>query len=179
MRLWHTALIALVVTSNCTIEATCQEMEECARINNEGIRALNAKQFDQATKFFEASLKVRPDYTVARDNLVIVHLQKGIQLRSEGKLYDSLKELHMVAISTHHWDAELAKTIETLGKNPNRFEDRVELATSAVEKGDLEGAVVEYSAALSLKKDKETSLRLEKAQLKLSGRGNNAPKVER
>jgi tetratricopeptide (TPR) repeat protein len=178
MRLCLTAISALVVFSNCTIEAICQEMEECARINNEGVRALNAKQYDQAIKLFEVSLKVKPDYSIAKDNLIIVHLRRGIQLRSEGKLEESLRELHMVAIDTHHWDDELSQTIKKLGKNPNLFEDRVALASAAQDKGDLDGAVVEYLAALNLKKDAEISSRLEKAQVALANRKNETPKVE-
>lgn len=50
--------------------------------------------------------------------------------------------------------------IELLGKNPRSFEDRLALADDCVNKNELNGAVVEYRAALKLKDDATTHKKL-------------------
>jgi tetratricopeptide (TPR) repeat protein len=141
-------------------EALSDKQMQCKKLNNEGVRAINDKDWQLAFDKFDAALKVDPEYSLARDNITVTQGQHGRQLRLEHNLAESLKELHQAAYAQPYWDQELSITIERIGKNPKSFADRVELADQASAKNDSIGAAVEYRAALQLKDDAQVHMKL-------------------
>jgi tetratricopeptide (TPR) repeat protein len=150
----------------CALAFLCQAEElpdkglQCIELNNEGVKALNNKDWDVGLEKFEAALKVDPGYTLAHDNITVTHVLHGQQLRDEHKLADALKEFHLAADRHNHWYQEVSETIRQMGKDPSSFEERVKLAEKANATGDHIGAVVEYRAALELKNDSQIHKRL-------------------
>ncbi|MFX9696103.1 tetratricopeptide repeat protein, partial [Acinetobacter baumannii] len=61
-------------------------------LNNAAVKALNANNFPEAIKNFEAALKLDPSYKLARQNLAIAHNNYGLQQRNNPKL--ALSEFH-------------------------------------------------------------------------------------
>jgi tetratricopeptide (TPR) repeat protein len=141
---------------------------ECIKLNNDGVKALNQRGWQIACDKFEAALKVDPEYTMARDNLAIAHINHGLQLRQENKLPDALSEFHQAAYTSKsdptkkpsRIDILMSETIQKMGKNPESLADRIELGEQASAKKDYSGAVVEYRAALELKSDAQVHKKL-------------------
>jgi tetratricopeptide (TPR) repeat protein len=148
----------------CQAEALSDKETQCRRLNNEGVIALNNKNWQLASDKFEAALKVDPEYPLARNNIIVMHGQHGLQLRLEGKKEESLREYHqglyMADSQDHFLDEGSSITIQRMGKNPKSYADRVNLAEQARAKDDYIGAVVEYRAALELKNDAEVHKKL-------------------
>lgn len=77
----------------------------------------------------------------------------------EKKYTEALKELYKAASRdqrSHYpfnWNSKVDECIVGLGKNPHRFEDRIELGAKAELSDHFEGAITEYRAALKLKFD--------------------------
>ncbi|MGH2510403.1 MAG: hypothetical protein ACRDHZ_23760, partial [Ktedonobacteraceae bacterium] len=70
---------------------------ECIDLNNEGVKAINRKDWPLAFQKFEAALKLDPNYKLARDNIVVAHGQYGLELSREHKFAAAIKELHQAA----------------------------------------------------------------------------------
>lgn len=144
------------------VEASSEKQAECIKLNNEGVTAINNKDWKLAFDKFDAALKVDPGYILARDNIVVMHGQHGVQLRKEHKLQEALVEFHQAAYASAFWMRELTETIQQMGKKPDSFNDRIKLADQAKSSGDVIGAAVEYNAALKLSDDQETHRKLAK-----------------
>ncbi len=128
-------------------------------LNNEGVVALNAGNVTLAMQKFEQALKLDPNYQLARDNLAIAHNNNGLQLKNNPKA--AIKEFHQAIYlnpSNTTTQSNLAGIISMMGKNPKSFADRVQLGDEARHSGDMIGAIVEYSAALKIKDDRNLHL---------------------
>jgi tetratricopeptide (TPR) repeat protein len=126
--------------------------QQAARLNNEGVKALNAGDFDTAIRNFQEALKVEPSYSYARDNLAVAYNNKALKLPSE----QAIKYFHL-ALATSPKNAttsqNLDEVIKSLGKDPNSFKDREELGKQCRLNQDFDGAIVEFQAALRIKND--------------------------
>src|ERR1700733_10302342 len=123
-------------------------------LNNEGVKLLNAGDFQQAISRFEAALKRDPSYQKAREKLTVAHNNYGLQLRNN--LKEALKQFHM-ALYLNYSSATTKQNVEgiirMMGKNPSLFTDRVQLGDEARRSGDFVGALIEYSEACKIKDD--------------------------
>ncbi|CAN5554744.1 hypothetical protein BH10CYA1_BH10CYA1_25420 [soil metagenome] len=130
-------------------------------LNNEGVKALNASNYQLAIQKFEAALKQDPNYKLARDNLAIAHNNYGLQLRTNPP--EALKQFHQ-ALYLNQSNATTMQNVEgiirMMGKNPQSFADRVALGDQARLAADFVGAIIEYSAALKIKDDAKIHIKL-------------------
>ena len=153
-------LFALVLSGSACfardVGAASPTVSAATESNNEGVKALSAGDYSLAIQKLEAALKLNPDYAMARMNLAIAHSNLGLQLRSNPK--EALREFHKALFlngSNEVTQKNAAGMIKALGKNPDSFDDRVQLAQDARTSGDFVGAIVEYNAALKLKDDRK------------------------
>ncbi len=130
-------------------------------LNNEGVKALNSGNFSLAIQKFGDALKIDSSYKLARDNLAIAYNNYGLELRNNPK--EALKQFHQ-ALYLNKNNATTRQNVEgiirMLGKNPQDFKDRVEIADQARLAGDFVGAIVEYSEATRLKDDPKIHVKL-------------------
>lgn len=137
------------------------DQSQVINLNNEGVKALNAGNYQNAIQFFEGALKQDPNYTLARDNLAIAHNNYGLQLRNQPK--EALKQFHK-ALYLNRQNATTLQNVEgiirMMGLNPRNFADRVKLGDEARLSGDFIGAIIEYEAACQIKDDPKIHVKL-------------------
>lgn len=125
---------------------------QAAVLNNDGVKALNANNFQLAIAKFEEALKAEPGYQFARDNLAIAYNNYALKLPPA----QALKYFHK-ALALNPANAttqqNLDSVVQALGKNPKSYKDRLELGKSSRVSGDFEGAIVEFQAALRAQND--------------------------
>jgi len=137
------------------------DQSQVISLNNDGVKALNAGNYQLAIQKFEEALKSDPNYTLARDNLAIAHNNYGLQLRNNPK--EALKQFHKALYLNRSNPTTLQNVegiIRMLGKNPRSFADRVELGDQARLSGDFIGAIIEYEAACQIKDDPKIHVKL-------------------
>lgn len=172
----HLVIIVLFFSMSLgRAEASSDKLNECIKLNNEGVRAILKGEWQTALDDFEAALKIDPNYSLAKDNIAVTHGDHGLQLREKKELSEALWELHRAAFLNGYWDTELNTTVRMIGKNPTKFLDRVELGDSAISNGDYMGAVVEYRAALALKEDPQVRKKLNDAAQFSEEKGKRDP----
>ncbi|MEZ4486738.1 MAG: tetratricopeptide repeat protein [Cyanobacteriota/Melainabacteria group bacterium] len=123
-------------------------------LNNAGVRALNQQNFQEAIRQFEEALKVDSTYELARKNLAIAYNNYGLQLQKSPM--QALKQFHRALLldpSNATTKQNVSGIIRFMNRDPNKFEDRVDLGDSSRKSGDFTGAIVEYKAALEIKND--------------------------
>ncbi len=136
------------------------------KLNNEGVRLMNTGKLNEAIAKFKESLQATPNAT-ASSNLSVAFNNLGMQQSESGNQKDALKSFHQSAYLSPDnatTRGNVDKTITALGRNPEKFEDRLALADEATAGGDLAGAVVEYTAALKIKEDAAVRSKLDKAK---------------
>jgi len=127
-------------------------------LNNEGVQALNRKEWTLAISKFKEALDFDPADKTAKSNLAIAYNNYAIEIMKTRRTYfEALKQFHNAIFfdptnELNQLDAD--QLLRKMGKDPNSFKDRVELAEKAKRSNDLIGADVEYRAALSIKNDK-------------------------
>lgn len=137
-----------------TVTAARATSNDVIILNNDGVRALNASNFQLAIQKFKEALKLDSSYEKARTNLAIAYNNYGLQLQSNP----------MQALAQFHESLAIDPNLETTRKNidgiirlmnrdPNKFEDRVDLGDAARKSAQWSGAIVEYQAALQIKND--------------------------
>lgn len=130
-------------------------------LNNEGVKALNAGNFQLAVQKFQEAVKLDPSYGLARENLAIAYNNYGLQLQNNPK--EAIKQFHKALYLNRNNATTLSNLegiISMLGKNPKKFQDRVELGDQARLAADFEGAAIEYIEALRLKEDPKIHAKL-------------------
>jgi tetratricopeptide (TPR) repeat protein len=123
-------------------------------LNNEGVKALNAGNYQLAIQKFEAANKLDPTYTLAKENLAIAYNNYGLQLQNNP--VEAIKWFHKsLALNANNptTQGNLNTIVQMLGKNPGSFKDRVDIGRAARLAGDFDGAIVEYASALRIKDD--------------------------
>jgi tetratricopeptide (TPR) repeat protein len=154
------AIVTLMTLAIFTCLQASATNREAIQLNNDGVSAINAGNFEQAITALERALRLEPAYEKARYNLAIAHNNYGLYFSNQGKAKEALKHMSMAAKlnpdnqTTH---SNIAAIIKYMKKDPNSFQDRVDLGNDALEAGDYVGAIYEYEAALAIKKDKTTS----------------------
>ena len=130
-------------------------------LNNDGVKALNAGNFQLAIQKFEAALLKDPGYQLAKENLAIAYNNYGLQLQNNPK--EAIKQFHKALFLNPNnatTVGNLEGIITLMRKNPKSFKDRVELGDQARVSGDFQGSVIEYREALRLKDDSGIHMKL-------------------
>ena len=159
-------VLALFLTVQCiglpgAEMSALADQSQVLSLNNEGVKALNASNYQLAIAKFEEALKQDPNYELARDNLAIAYNNYGLQLRGQPK--EALKQFHKSRYlnpSNPTTSQDIEGLIRMMGKNPRSFQDRVDLGDQAQLSGDLVGAIVEFEAALAIKNDPKIHTKL-------------------
>lgn len=93
-------------------------------------------------------------------------------LMKKGEFHEALKDFHQSAYIDQYLDRDadlkyslrcIDSAILKLGKDPLKFEHRIELAEQARANGDMSGAIIEYGAALKIRDEVETHKKLAEA----------------
>jgi tetratricopeptide (TPR) repeat protein len=171
-------LIFLIVVAPALADKSREEtlVPQALELNNAGVADLTKGDYKGAIKKFEAALKLDAEYGVARLNLATAHDDLAVILREQPKL--ALEHLHAaVCLEPNHplFSANLKFYLNKLGNNPDNFLVRKKLGDQAMAGKDLFGAVVEYGAALKLKKDVDTQKKYDKAVRSLRNSRQNYP----
>lgn len=128
---------------------------EAIGLNDSGKRSLDKGDNVQAIQTLEDALKLEPSYQSAKDNLAKAYNNYAITLQSDPA--QALKYFHKSLILSPASAATKQNTDalikDFLHMDPTSFADRVKLGDQARESGDIEGAICEYTAALSIKND--------------------------
>jgi|AGTN01.2.fsa_nt_gi signal peptidase I, bacterial type len=120
-------------------------------LNDQGVKALEQKNYHQAIQFFKSALAIDREYTLARENLSIAY--NNIAIENAGTPDTALDSLHKAMFL----DPDNPLTIKNLngilkrmGKDPKKYEDRIKLAEYAEERRRAIDALVEYREALKI-----------------------------
>jgi TonB family protein len=125
---------------------------EAISLNNEGVKLLNEQKWQSAIDKLAAAFEVEPSYRLPVTNLAIAHNCYGLSLKDHPK--EALVEFHRaLLLDTDRLDLRenTRRTISKIGLNPDKFEDREQLAEAAVKANDYPSAVIEFAEALQLK----------------------------
>jgi TonB family protein len=151
-KLWTCSLVTafLIIRPAFALDNTA-----AIKLNNEGVKALNAGDTKSAIEKLEAAIREDPNYRLARDNLGLVHNNYALKLVNSDP-QQAMKHFHAALFYSPQnvtTISNLEATIRTLGKDPKLFSDRVQLGDKALSEKDFISARVEYEAALALKED--------------------------
>ena len=147
-----------------------------AEFNNQGVKELNAKDFQKAIASFKEAVRLDPSYKLGRENLAIAYNNLGLSLSENPS--EALKYFHKALfvnpdspIINKTTAENIDQIIIALNKNPKSLNDRLELAQTALNESDPEGAIVESLEGLHLKENTKSRLLLFEAYkaLKMPG----------
>ena len=125
---------------------------EKVAINDDGVRALDSGEYSKAIHLFKSALAIDNNFELARDNLSIAY--NNVAIKSADKPDLALDSLHKALFLDP--DNELTKKnlvgiLNRMGKDANKYEDRLALAEAAEKHGKAISALVEYRAAVQLR----------------------------
>ncbi len=160
-RLILAASLCLAVSCPAPVVPVFAASTQVVEFNNEGVKALNAGNFQLAITKFEAALRGDPGYGLAKENLAIAYNNYGLQLQNNPK--EAIKQFHKALFLNPNnatTVSNLDGIITLMRKNPRSFKDRVELGDQARLGGDFQGSVIEYREAIRIKDDAGIHLKL-------------------
>ncbi|MBY0547388.1 MAG: tetratricopeptide repeat protein [Candidatus Obscuribacterales bacterium] len=136
---------------------------EVIDFNNEGVAALNERNYKQAIEKFSAALKLDPTYKLAIENLSVAYNNLGIDSRNDKKeALSCFRKALYYSPGDESTADNLSNTIRNLGLNPDSFEDRMSFVKEAIAGKDFAGAFVELTFALKIKEDSAARAQLNK-----------------
>lgn len=126
--------------------------DTAAECNNDGVRALNSGDSATAIADFQKALQIRPEYQYARDNLSVAYNNAALKAPPATAMKYMHRALY-IEPSNSTTTTNLNALIASIGKDPSRFEDRLNLAQQCRLEKDDDGAQVELLAALRIRDD--------------------------
>ncbi|MBK8222743.1 MAG: tetratricopeptide repeat protein [Candidatus Obscuribacter sp.] len=123
-------------------------------LNNEGVKAINAQNYQLAIQKLEEAVKMDPNYKKARENLGIAYNNYGLVFQKNPT--EAIKYFHRAALldpKNPTTIGNLTSIIRAMGKDPMDYATRVALGDASRKAADFPGAIVEYREALKLKDD--------------------------
>lgn len=156
-------------TSSITVEK-----KELAQVNNEAAEAIKKGKFEQAVKLLQPITEKHPDYEFARKNLTIAYNNYGLKLARHNTKDSAEKFRSALYFSPGEATARrnLNAVIKELGKDPNSYEDRVELGNEQLRAGAPRMAFVEFTEALRLRNTPSVRRKLAEVCLQLENNQN-------
>jgi tetratricopeptide (TPR) repeat protein len=146
--------LAAVLVSMTSSLAYWPQSSANVALNNNGVKALNSKNYDLAIQYFAQALQNSPNYKLAKDNLVISYNERGLKNKNNAK--SALKDFHAALYlnpGSSTTKTNLEGIVKSMKMDPKSFDDRVSLAKTAEAEQDFVGAAVEYTEALKIKDD--------------------------
>lgn len=120
-------------------------------INDDGVRALDKGEYTKAIHLFKSSLAIDNNFELARDNLSIAYNNFAIQSASKPDVaLDSLHKALFLDPDNELTKKNLAGILKRIGKDANKYEDRIALGQDALKHRKTISALVEYRAAVKL-----------------------------
>lgn len=150
------------------------DKKELAQVNNEAAEAIKKGKFDQAVKLLQPITEKHPDYEFARKNLTIAYNNYGLKLARHNTKDSAEKFRSALYFSPGEATARrnLNAVIKELGKDPNSYEDRVELGNEQLRAGAPRMAFVEFTEALRLRNTPSVRRKLAEVCLQLENNQN-------
>ncbi len=150
------------------------DKKELAQVNNEAAEAIKKGKFDQAVKLLQPITEKHPDYEFARKNLTIAYNNYGLKLARHNTRDSAEKFRSALYFSPGEATARrnLNAVIKELGKDPNSYEDRVELGNEQLRAGAPRMAFVEFTEALRLRNTPSVRRKLAEVCLQLENNQN-------
>ncbi len=149
------SLGAFLVMSFVTCGQAYAEEDEkhyqAIELNNQGVMALDGKNYDKAISLLRQAVNTDPTYLNARKNLGVALSNKAIDLDKKGKKTESLRYMEASAAcdpESKTTKGNLDEMIKDLNMNPASPIDRTKLGAKALLNGDVKNAAVEFKAAL-------------------------------
>lgn len=153
----------LLVGANETTPPGPNENPEWMRWNNYGIALLDQQQYAASAEAFAHVLALRPDYADAYTNVAIARLQAREFKEASSSLAKSLaltpgnaRALYYRALVERHFgevDQAIADLQKVATEYPRSRDVHRELGYCLYQKGDFEGALVEYEALQAIAPD--------------------------
>lgn len=150
------------------------EKKELAQVNNEAAEAIKKGKFEQAVKLLQPITEKHPEYEFARKNLTIAYNNYGLKLARHNTKDSAEKFRSALYFSPGEATARrnLNAVIKELGKDPNSYEDRVELGNEQLRAGAPRMAFVEFTEALRLRNTPSVRRKLAEVCLQLENNQN-------
>ncbi len=103
-----------------------------------------------------------PQYSLAKSNLAIAHNNYALYLYQHHQDREALKEFHSgIAVNPDATtESNMNEFLKLIGRDPENFFDRVTLGDESMSANDLNGAIIEYKAALKLRNSKALHMKL-------------------
>lgn len=140
------------------------KIDYLVNLNNEGVQAIVRRDYRLAFEKLEKALKLKPGYRKAQENLAIACNNFGLSLQSEpDKAIAYFHSANYLDPNNPMSKANLEGIIRKLGREPDNFQDRVDLDDQALSRHDINGGIVEYKAALALRDDRAVRTKLARA----------------
>lgn len=147
--------LSLCLTAECKFLAVeAFDQATLINLNNEGVKAINAQNYQLAIQKLEEAVKMDPNYKKARENLAIAYNNYGLVFQKNPT--EAIKYFHKAALldpKNPTTMGNLTAIVRVMGKDPNDFATRVGMADASRKAADFPGAIVEYREALKLKDD--------------------------
>lgn len=158
-------------TSDCTGAANCSpttipaenagnhDTNTAARLNNEGVKLLVAKNYPGAIMLFQDAMKADSSYRLARQNIAIAYNNLGLSLSAKESV-DAFHKSLFFEPNNNTTVTNLTQVQHTLGEHVDTAADRSNEAQHCLALKDYVGAVVEYRLSLRLHTDQEIEMKL-------------------
>lgn len=173
MSIFRAALITVVIF--IAIVRCEAQTSEAVRINNDGVALLNktyvwkdgkivgpaldlnSAMYESAISKFEEASREDPTFALAQQNLSIAYNNYSLYLCCKQHDWEkALLTMHKALYVDPKNKTTLSDLVGLLmvqHKNPVNFDDRITLGDKALASSDPAGAIVEYTAALGLRRD--------------------------
>jgi tetratricopeptide (TPR) repeat protein len=171
----RTTLTLLTMALLSATPALCAA-PECVALNNQGVIAINKKQWQAAVEALTEALTRDHSYTKAQWNLSLALHGRAVELMQNKNYSAALNDLHKAYYLDVHLGARDAnggaakhinEAIKAMGKDPDIAASHTELAESYLKENNLIGACAEFSLAYNLNGDKAIQDKLNEAIKKL------------
>lgn len=158
----RTTLTLLTLALLSSTPAQCAAPEFVA-LNNQGVIAINKRQWQAAVEALTEALKRDHSYTKAQWNLSLALQGRAVELMQNKNYSAALSDLHKAYYLDVHLGARGAngsaakhinEAIKAIGKDPDIAASHTELAESYLKENNLIGACAEFSLAYNLNSDK-------------------------
>lgn len=135
-------------------------------LNDQGVKALEKKNFHQAIQFFKSALSIDREYTLARENLSIAYNNIAIENAATPDVaLDSLHKAMFLDPDNPLTIKNLDGILKRMGKNPKKYEDRIKLAEYAEQRRRSIDALVEYREALKISQSPKILAKISQLEL--------------